>query len=47
MRGAQVLSFAAGFGCMFMAIPAVLIGAIAKSTGKVNGQPCTNDVPLF
>ncbi len=31
-RTAQLLSFAAAFGCLFMAVPAVLIGAIAKST---------------
>ena len=29
---AQILSFVAAFGCIFMAVPAVLIGAIAKST---------------
>ncbi|KAM4796930.1 high affinity choline transporter 1 [Rhinophrynus dorsalis] len=29
---AQVLSFLAGFGCLVMAIPSVLIGAIAAST---------------
>ena len=32
-RRAQILSFVAGFGCIVMAVPAVLIGAIAKSTG--------------
>lgn len=31
---AQVLSFLAAFGCIVMAIPAVLIGAIGASTGK-------------
>lgn len=29
---AQLLSFVAAFGCIFMAVPAVFIGAIAKST---------------
>ncbi len=29
---AQLLSFVAAFGCIFMAVPAVLIGAIATST---------------
>ncbi|KAI0240484.1 High-affinity choline transporter 1 [Lamellibrachia satsuma] len=32
-RRAQILSFVAGLGCFLMAVPAVLIGAIAKSTG--------------
>lgn len=32
---AQVLSFLAAFGCLVMAIPAVLIGAIGASTGKL------------
>lgn len=31
---AQVLSFIAAFGCLVMAIPSVLIGAIGASTGK-------------
>lgn len=31
---AQVLSFLAAFGCLVMALPAVLIGAIGASTGK-------------
>ncbi|KAI0235366.1 High-affinity choline transporter 1 [Lamellibrachia satsuma] len=31
-RRAQILSFVAGLGCFLMAVPAVLIGAIAKST---------------
>lgn len=30
---AQILSYVAAFGCMLMAIPPVLIGAIAKATG--------------
>lgn len=32
---AQVLSFLAAFGCIVMAIPAILIGAIGASTGKL------------
>ena len=32
---AQVLSYVAAVGCVVMAIPAVLIGAIAASTGNV------------
>ncbi|PAV65227.1 hypothetical protein WR25_20745 [Diploscapter pachys] len=31
-EGAQILSFAAGFGCIFLAIPPALIGAIARNT---------------
>lgn len=31
--GAKLLSYVAAFGCFIMAIPSVLIGAIAKSTG--------------
>ena len=34
-KRAQILSITAAFGCIFMAVPAVLIGAIAKSTGIV------------
>ncbi len=32
-KGAMYLSYIAAFGCFLMAIPSVLIGAIAKSTG--------------
>lgn len=31
---AQILSYVAAIGCIFMAIPPVLIGAIAKATGN-------------
>ena len=31
---ARILSLNASFGCMFMAIPAILIGAIGASTGN-------------
>lgn len=31
---AQMLSYVAAFGCLLMAIPPVLIGAIAKATRK-------------
>lgn len=31
---AQVLSFLAAFGCLVMAVPSVLIGAIGASTGN-------------
>ena len=31
---AEILSYIAAFGCIIMAIPPVLIGAIAKSTGR-------------
>lgn len=31
---AQVLSFLAAFGCLVMAVPSVLIGAIGASTGQ-------------
>ena len=31
---AQLLSYVAAAGCIIMAIPAVLIGAIAKSAGS-------------
>lgn len=33
---AQVLSFLAAFGCLVMAVPSVLIGAIGASTGKTS-----------
>lgn len=35
---AQVLSYVAAVGCIFMAIPPVLIGAIAKATGYLNSN---------
>ena len=35
---AKGLSLAASFGCVLMAIPAVLIGAIGASTGKYEQQ---------
>ena len=31
---AQVLSYVAAVGCVIMAIPSVLIGAVAKATGQ-------------
>ncbi len=31
---AQVLSYVAAFGCLIMAVPPVIIGAIAKVTGE-------------
>lgn len=31
---AQILSYVAAFGCLIMAVPPVIIGAIAKVTGK-------------
>jgi len=31
---AQILSYVAAFGCVIMAIPSVLIGAVAKATGN-------------
>ncbi|KHJ76583.1 hypothetical protein OESDEN_23797, partial [Oesophagostomum dentatum] len=33
--GAQSLSFVAGVGCLVMAIPPALIGAIARNTGEL------------
>lgn len=36
---AQVLSFLAAFGCLVMAVPSVLIGAIGASTGETYGPP--------
>lgn len=35
---AQVLSFLAAFGCLVMAVPSVLIGAIGASTGKTSDK---------
>lgn len=35
---AQVLSFLAAFGCLVMALLAVLIGAIGASTGSPSGS---------
>lgn len=32
---AQILSYVAAFGCLLMAIPPVMIGAIAKATGRL------------
>lgn len=36
---AQVLSFLAAFGCLVMAVPSVLIGAIGASTGNYQRTP--------
>lgn len=36
---AQILSYVAAFGCILMAIPPVMIGAIAKATRKNNQNP--------
>lgn len=36
---AQVLSFLAAFGCLVMAVPSVLIGAIGASTGNYVHTP--------
>lgn len=36
---AQVLSFLAAFGCLVMAVPSVLIGAIGASTGNYVHPP--------
>ena len=33
-KQAQVLSFTASIGCFLMAVPACIIGAIAKATSK-------------
>jgi len=40
-KRAQILSITAAFGCIFMAVPAVLIGAIAKSTDWTQASPST------
>ena len=37
---AQALSFIASIGCMVMAIPSILIGAIATTTGDLNCMNC-------
>lgn len=36
---AQILSYVAAFGCILMAIPPVLIGAIAKATRMYSDEP--------
>jgi len=33
---AQILSFVAAFGCFIMAIPPVIIGMVARATGRLN-----------
>ena len=45
---AQILSYVAAFGCILMAIPPVLIGAIAKATRKPNRRATErpNDPPI-
>jgi len=43
---AQVLSFVAGFGCIFMAIPAVIVGAIGRSADwAATDYPGTIPIP--
>lgn len=39
---AQVLSFLAAFGCLVMAVPSVLIGAIGASTGQTSDKVCVS-----
>jgi len=34
--GAELISYIAAIGCIFMAIPSILIGGIAKATRKSN-----------
>ena len=36
--GAEILSYIAAFGCIIMAVPPILIGAIAKSTSTFEGR---------
>ena len=33
-KGAETISYIAAVGCIIMAVPPILIGAIAKSTSK-------------
>ena len=40
---AQILSYVAAFGCIIMAIPPVLIGAIAKATRKYTAHSTVPD----
>ena len=35
-KKAQMLSYIAAFGCVIMAVPPILVGVIAKSTGEAN-----------
>jgi len=42
---AQILSYVAAFGCIIMAIPSVLIGAIAKATRKFPPADMCGTVP--
>ena len=37
-RKAQALSLAASLGCIVMAVPAALLGAVGASTGKTSFQ---------
>lgn len=44
---AQILSYVAALGCVIMAVPSVLIGAVAKATGKLLcNQVSTVSLPL-
>ena len=36
--GAEILSYIAAFGCIIMAVPPILIGAIAKSTSMIENR---------
>ena len=39
--GAEILSYIAAFGCIIMAVPPILIGMIAKSTGRGCKMNCS------
>ena len=39
---AEVVSYVAALGCVIMAIPSVLIGAVAKATGAFNFESFTD-----
>ena len=37
-KGAETISYIAAVGCIIMAVPPILIGAIAKSTSNISKQ---------
>nr|XP_037276825.1 high-affinity choline transporter 1-like [Rhipicephalus microplus] len=45
-EGAELLSYMAALGCLFMAIPPVVIGAVAKAASKWTTAGYTKPVPL-
>lgn len=38
-EGAELLSYMASLGCLFMAVPPIVLGAVAKSASEFEREP--------